>query len=106
METDSNKIYFVHIRRYAKNKFGFTDVAHTGGWTIAARMVISEPVDKIVYTVARCSDKDHFNRKIGRKIAEGRLLKRTGSFIADYPSIKDFVAAVYNGEVQYEDSAN
>lgn len=39
--------------------------------TIAAKM---SDLGQMEFAIARCGDKDHFNRKIGRKIATGRLI--------------------------------
>lgn len=42
---------------------------------------------------ARCSSRDHFVRKIGRKIAEGRLLKDkcTTLLLEKAPSVAEFI---------------
>jgi len=58
-----------------------------------AGMVNAE--NELQLAVSRCSKKDNFNRKVGRNIAEGRLLKgklfRTVGFSDDSPvTIKDF----------------
>jgi hypothetical protein len=52
---------------------------------------------KFSVAVARCSKKDHFVRKVGRTIAEGRLNKGTlyGSFPAD-PSYTSFIEIAIN----------
>lgn len=52
---------------YAHHRTG----TNLGGLTVAFRC---DPIANVlVYSVARCSDQDNFNKRIGRAIAEGRL---------------------------------
>jgi hypothetical protein len=46
----------------------------SGGMTIAYELSgISDP--HVVYAVSRCSDRDNFNKRIGRVVATGRLAR-------------------------------
>jgi len=56
---------FMHYRKY--DRYG--QIVCKGGLTLA----IQQENDKLVVALAQCGKKDHFNRKIGRNIASGRL---------------------------------
>lgn len=56
-------------------------------------IVAQQKGDKLVFAASRCSDKDPFNRKIGRAIAEGRL--QTGRIIAEVPCEKDSLVKTF-----------
>ena len=78
------KPYFIHIRNHTyRQEFGdwFPDgYAPTGGATIA--VVYNPDLEVHIYAVALCNPKDNYNKKIGRKIAEGRL--RTHPFVLEF----------------------
>lgn len=59
----ANQTYFMHYRSGQGNE-------NLGGATVAIRVVAE---NKVAVAVARCSKKDHFDKKMGRTIAEGRL---------------------------------
>lgn len=61
-----NKIQFIHRRPICTVAGHFSS---RGGMTVAYR-----PGDGFVeYSIAQCSSKDNFNKKLGRDIAAGRL---------------------------------
>lgn len=62
-------IRFVHIRRYSRELS--LDPSPTGGTTIAYEL----SGDRVIYSASRCSDKDHYNKKIGRSVTTGRMEK-------------------------------
>ena len=68
-----NQTYFMHYRR--RNRAG--DVLPQGGATLAIRPVGE---DRIVVGMALCSQRDVFNKKLGRTIAEGRLSTAEAGF--------------------------
>lgn len=85
-DTD-NRTYFFHVRSYDKNGH----IRLNRGLTIAAR--IDGKVIK--YTIARCGKNDHFCKRIGRMIAEGRLLKNKEVMHYPFNDIKAFAKAVF-----------
>lgn len=64
-------VKFIHIRPV---KFGkVTEAAEKGGTTIAYDF---DPVTRIaLYSVAHCSKKDNYCKRIGRDVATGRLIQ-------------------------------
>ena len=62
---------FIHLRKYSDTQDRWGDVLPKGGLTIG--YTIDDEVVK--YSVARCNDKDHFNKRVGRMICEGRMEK-------------------------------
>lgn len=69
--TKESKMRTIHIRNKSSNKGGVTIISAWHVWPHGAAS--TEYID---VGVARCSDKDNFNRKIGRHVAEGRLKKQ------------------------------
>ncbi|MDE3023598.1 MAG: hypothetical protein KGI54_17430 [Pseudomonadota bacterium] len=65
--TQDNKIYFMHFRQET----------HKGGFTVAYRKVPDDGyhLPRIEFTIARCHEGENFNRRIGRAVSSGRLLK-------------------------------
>lgn len=64
---------FVHIRHYTWDG----KVYAKGGHTIAYNF--DPETRQAVYTEAKCNDRDHYNKKIGRAITGGRLAKHGGT---------------------------
>ena len=62
-------LYFMHYRRP-----GNGDYSTHGGATVAIQPISEE---KAIVSIARCSDLDVFNKKIGRTVAAGRLTAYT-----------------------------
>ena len=69
----TNRIMFCHERVFRRAEF---TPAATGGATIAYREIDGG----VEYAVALCSEKDHYNKKIGRQIARGRLEAKVPAF--------------------------
>lgn len=72
----SNDI-FVTFRHYRLGDFGFEGWAEgyhpKGGATFC---IVADPVSEVLHVaVAECSDKDLYNRQVGRAIAFGRFVK-------------------------------
>jgi hypothetical protein len=81
-EAMKEKPYFIHIRDTSRvQRFWDTGeaISPTGGATIA--VAYNPDIEAHAYAVALCSPKDNYNKKIGRKVAEGRL--RTHPFILE-----------------------
>ena len=57
-------IRFVHIRKH-----DIFDLKPTGGITLAYEL----HGDRVVFSASKCSDKDHYNKKIGRAVTTGRM---------------------------------
>ncbi len=69
-----SKPYFIHIRntQAVEHLDGFDyEVSPLGGTTIA--VVYSPELEAHIYAVAKCSNKENYNKKVGRAIATGRL---------------------------------
>lgn len=64
-------VKYIHLRVY--------DEAH-GGPLSKGGITFAYDIqgDQIRYTMSKCNDKDHYNKKIGRAIASGRLAKGIG----------------------------
>jgi hypothetical protein len=59
-----NQIHYIHRRKIAGGP------ATHGGFTVAYQEVKPGLIE---YSIARCSTRDNFNKKLGRDIATGRL---------------------------------
>jgi hypothetical protein len=86
-----NRIYFVHLRNPLN--------LNRGGMTVA----FTPSADGFIeFAIAKCSDADNFNKKVGRTIASNRLQKRANKpehcLTDTYPStnIKEFVAHCFD----------
>lgn len=64
-ESVMSKVYFMHIRNVDTND----RVSNFGGTTVAYR----EVPGGVEFAEAWCSDRDNFNKAIGRAKAQGRL---------------------------------
>jgi hypothetical protein len=60
-------VKFIHLRR-RDPLWGFLEP--TGGITVAYDI---EPDGRVRYVHAQCSNKDHYNKRIGRMVSTGRL---------------------------------
>lgn len=60
-------VKYIHLRR--RDPF-FGHLEPTGGITVAYDI---SPDNKVSYAFSQCSNKDHYNRKIGRAVSSGRL---------------------------------
>lgn len=65
-------VRFIHVRAYEHALS--LDPHPCGGITIAYDI----NGDTISYATARCADKEHYNKKIGRMVAGGRLAAERG----------------------------
>jgi hypothetical protein len=98
-QTNTNDVRFLHIRKHTKTG----TLLPTGGATIA----VTKADKGYNFYVAQCSDKDVFNKKIGRSVASGRL-KKVGEAHFDVAVVKTslhHLAEDYNtkvGEQQLE----
>lgn len=86
-EPDPNRTYFFHVREWHRG-----NILLNAGKTFAARIV----GDKIHYTCASCSHRDHFCKRIGRMVAEGRLNKGKEVFVYPSNDLKKFAEAVFS----------
>lgn len=68
-ELKAGEIKFCHVRNYGEDG----EILPFGGLTIAFTKLDE---GKIVASLAVCSDRDNFNKKVGRLISMGRLLSQ------------------------------
>ena len=68
MSDKTGKLRFIHLRLKDKNG----EITPMGGVTIAYDTVGEGEAEDVVFTLAHCSKKDHFDKARGRQIAEGR----------------------------------
>jgi hypothetical protein len=68
---EKTNMRFIHLRKYAQ-KFRLCDEILPKGGTTIGYVIDGENVK---YSISRCNDKDHFNKRIGRLICEGRMKK-------------------------------
>ena len=73
------KIKFIHFRRRDKNY----ELLATGGLTMAA--MIGEDNKVFRLSLAYCSNKDNYNKKIGRAITTGRIFDINNPHTAQVP---------------------
>lgn len=73
-------IRFIHLRR--RDAF-WGHLEPTGGITVAYDI---EPDGKVRYTFAQCSNKDHYDKRIGRLVSTGRL--EANRNVADFVKIE------------------
>jgi hypothetical protein len=81
----TNKVAFLHLRHTDQKK-----VTPKGGITVAYELENidgSEAFVNIKYNFSSCSEKDHYNRKIGNRVAAGRL--RVKGPVSNYVAYKD-----------------
>lgn len=63
---------FIHIRRSSL----LGELSPMGGLTVAYDF---DPEARVVaFTTAKCNDREHYNKKVGRAVTEGRLSKYGG----------------------------
>lgn len=76
-----NKIQYIHRRKTlpGTNLHGHGGLDSRGGFTVAYREV---ELGLIEYSIATCSTRDNFNKKLGRDIATGRMNNNKVSVIA------------------------
>lgn len=81
---------FVHIRNYMEDG----SVSSKGGYTIAYDPLTN---DSFAFAVAKCHEKDNFNKKTGRNKAAGRLKsKNLWDVHVGCTSEQQFVEYLYN----------
>lgn len=92
----SQSVKFIHNRKVSKDGH----VLPNGGLTIA--YVLDNKFKVIGYAPARCHDKDHYNKNIGRAKASGRL--RSAKYFQECAPTdeKEFIQKCVNG---YKDSS-
>lgn len=82
----SSKVGYFHFREYVGSR-----LLARGGMTVCYT-TISMPHDgvEVLYSIARCSKKDNYSKKLGRKISYGRLIhgSRVQAFLL-HPNNKD-----------------
>lgn len=84
-DTSKTQTFYGHLRNDVRTPTASggsrIEVSNQGGLTVAWRADV--PNNVLVYSVAICSDKDNFNKKIGRTIAEGRLKANKAHIMTD-----------------------
>lgn len=85
----SPEVNFIHLRypEYGKTPYGYgmTGVMPCGGLTVAYKVYYTDdnsPMMKVA--VSKCCKSDHFNKRIGRVKAAGRLESETHSTTAKF----------------------
>ena len=84
-----NQIQYIHRRPFAAT--GPYSPASRGGFTVAYQEVKPGLIE---YSIATCSTRDNFNKKLGRDIATGRLVNNKVSEIAGV-TVKEFRDIMY-----------
>jgi len=71
---------FIHLREHGPDGLPLSNGGKTVAWAIRD--------GRLVYTVARCSDRDTFSRRKGRQISGGRLsTDRHGNYTFTVPGV-------------------
>lgn len=75
LESQGYKVHLKHLRRDTQPiKFDeVSPLSPLGGTTVA---IIKQGEDIVAKGVAKCSDQDNYNKKIGANIALGRALRK------------------------------
>lgn len=89
-----SKIQFIHRRPINLIHSMYTPASH-GGFTVAYQEV--EP-GLIEYSIAQCSNRDNFNKKLGRDIAHGRLVNNKVA-VAQGVTLSEFRDMMYSEPV-------
>lgn len=84
-----SKIQFIHRRHF--NPFTFEPTSR-GGLTLAYQEVKPGLIE---YSLARCSSRDNFSKKMGRDIATGRLARGKTETVTGV-SVDEFREMMYN----------
>jgi hypothetical protein len=87
-----NQIHYIHRRKSSPLLAG---PATHGGMTVAYQEVKPGLIE---YSLARCSTRDNFNKKLGREIATGRLASGKVETWAD-STLKEFRDMMYKQPV-------
>lgn len=98
-----NKIRYIHLRVHDFPAPGDDQdalLSPFGGTTIAYRLLDEKTIE---YAVAECNDKDNYNKKIGRDIATGRLLKKDSPIFVYSAQIGDEVEKVLYEKVEIKE---
>lgn len=89
-----SNINYAHIRPSSDSR--------SGGLTIAYTNLEKGSTGEVTYAIARCSPKDNFSRRLGRRIAEGRLDKGMSDKVYSNSSkYADIVQAILD-DINYE----
>lgn len=95
---DKEQIKFVHLRNYSSDNK--REIEPRGGITLA----ITEKKDSFNVGLAHCSFKDNYNKKIGRLIANGRLINpRNGKFVYSFSKLNYDLQKVIKFYIQLEE---
>ncbi len=86
-----NQIHYIHRR---KSSPLFAGPATHGGMTVAYQEVKPGLIE---YSIARCSTRDNFNKKLGRDIATGRMACKPSTAVN--LSMKEFRDMMYSEPV-------
>ena len=106
MSKEYSKVYYMHFRQLdlANSVFDSNHrLSPNGGMTVAYRYYYTDDnKTHIQYSVAKCDSREHYNKKIGRAIAGGRLLSgkpgRFGQLTLDsWNWFDEFESHLYNG---------
>lgn len=85
-----SKIQFIHRRNF--DHMWYAGPSTHGGATVAYQEVKPGLIE---YSVARCSTRDNFNKKLGRDIATGRLAVGKVETVTGV-SVEEFREMMYN----------
>ena len=101
--TNNNSVRFLHFRNaWLCNDFDDIDdkplIEGKGGATVAYRR---EPNGSFSYAVALCSDRDNFNRRIGRDISLGRLVKGPAVVVPEQ-TLDEWLEILDNVDIAFE----
>ena len=101
--TNNNSVRFLHFRDvWDINDFDDLSekpqIEGKGGATVAYQR---EPNGSFSYAVALCSDRDNFNRRIGRDISLGRLVKGPAVVVPEQ-SLNQWRQSVVNTDIAFE----
>jgi hypothetical protein len=90
-----NQIHYIHRRKFSILNPEGSFIGTHGGFTVAYQEVKPGLIE---YSVARCSDRDNFNKKLGRDIATGRLARGKIEIAKDI-GLKEFRDMMYKQPV-------
>lgn len=91
VEDKDARLRTVHFRLYDFDSIDSLDVSPRGGLTLV--YFVSPTNNSITFATALCSNKDNYNKKLGRNIAIGRLYTRQG-ITALYKSGEDCLKVI------------
>jgi hypothetical protein len=89
------EVGFIHLRDYITWECGCPPTLNPKGgvtvcFTVEEGFTVEDEMIEVIFAIAECSSKDHYSRRRGRQISEGRL--RSGK------AVRSFLESISKGQ--------